>query len=151
MWISKHFPIKNKQTPRKTKVRGRNKMCCFVTVQTTRSCFISNIKSPSHCQHVEIRHLHLHMRAHTNCFWFITLLGVHSSHQDYFTWFDSFSVAHLPSPITRLFTSLGKSPSHRLYSQKLQPDNTTRSPCPHNASSFSSGKGAQQFSMLLPC
>lgn len=70
------------------------------------------------------------MTAHTNCFLFISLLGVHSSHRDYFTWFDPFPAlcGSLPKPCTRLFTSLGKIQSQHLCWQKPRSDNAQRSP-----------------------
>lgn len=51
-------------------------------------------------------------------------------------WFLPVLCGSFTNPYTRLFTSLEKSQNQRLCSQKLQPDNTMRSPCPRNAGSF---------------
>lgn len=74
------------------------------------------------------------MTTHTNCFLLISLLGVHSSQRDYFTWFDSFPALYgsFTKPCTRLFVSLGKIQSYHLCWQKLQPNNAPGSPGHHN-------------------
>lgn len=96
------------------------------------------------------------MTAHTNCFLFISLLGVHSSHQDYFTWFDPFPAlcGSLPKPCTRLFTSLGKIQS-QICADKSRAQITLSgalaTAAPVLPTSSPSRQRAEQFSMLLLC